>query len=81
MCARLTIHRTPRHIYAQVFDDKGERVLAAASTVQKELAKDLKAPATLKRLAVSAARSPSAPRPPVSRASRLIAQVFSITVA
>jgi len=40
--ARLTVHRTPRHIYAQVFDDKGERVLASASTVQKDLAKDLK---------------------------------------
>jgi len=40
--ARLTVHRTPRHIYAQVFDDKGERVLASASTLQKDLAKDLK---------------------------------------
>ena len=40
--ARLTVHRTPRHIYAQVFDVKGERVLASASTVQKDLAKDLK---------------------------------------
>jgi large subunit ribosomal protein L18 len=40
--ARLTVHRTPRHIYAQVFDDKGARVLASASTVQKEVAKDLK---------------------------------------
>jgi large subunit ribosomal protein L18 len=40
--ARLTIHRTPRHIYAQVFDDRGERVLAAASTVQKDVVKDLK---------------------------------------
>jgi large subunit ribosomal protein L18 len=40
--ARLTVHRTPRHIYAQVFDVKGERVLASASTVQKELVKDLK---------------------------------------
>jgi large subunit ribosomal protein L18 len=40
--ARLTVHRTPRHIYAQVFDAKGERVLAAASTVQKDLAKELK---------------------------------------
>jgi large subunit ribosomal protein L18 len=40
--ARLTIHRTPRHIYAQVFDVKGERVLASASTLQKDLAKDLK---------------------------------------
>jgi large subunit ribosomal protein L18 len=40
--ARLTVHRTPRHIYAQVFDDKGERVLASASTVQKDVAKELK---------------------------------------
>jgi large subunit ribosomal protein L18 len=40
--ARLTIFRTPRHIYAQVFDARGERVLAAASTVQKDVAKDLK---------------------------------------
>ena len=40
--ARLTIHRTPRHIYAQVFDDTGGKVLAAASTVQEEVGKDLK---------------------------------------
>jgi large subunit ribosomal protein L18 len=40
--ARLTVHRTPRHIYAQVYDARGERVLASASTLQKEVAKDLK---------------------------------------
>jgi large subunit ribosomal protein L18 len=39
--ARLTVHRTPRHIYAQVFDAQGSTVLAAASTVQSEVAKDL----------------------------------------
>ena len=39
--ARLTVHRTPRHIYAQLFDVKGERVLASASTVQKNLAQGL----------------------------------------
>ncbi|MDE2251096.1 MAG: 50S ribosomal protein L18 [Gammaproteobacteria bacterium] len=39
---RLTVHRTPRHIYAQLFAADGSRVLASASTVQKELAKDLK---------------------------------------
>jgi large subunit ribosomal protein L18 len=39
--ARLTIHRTPRHIYAQVFDAQGANVLAAASTVQESVAKDL----------------------------------------
>lgn len=35
--ARLTVHRTPRHIYAQVFVADGSRVLAAASTVDKAL--------------------------------------------
>ena len=39
---RLSVHRTPRHIYAQVFDDHGERVLAAASTLQKDVAAGLK---------------------------------------
>ena len=39
---RLTVHRTPRHIYAQLFAADGSRVLAAASTVQKDVAKDLK---------------------------------------
>ena len=34
---RLTVHRTPRHIYAQIIDDEGQRVLAAASTVQRDL--------------------------------------------
>lgn len=34
---RLTVHRTPRHIYAQVIDADGTRVLASASTVSKEL--------------------------------------------
>jgi len=40
--ARLTVHRTPRHIYAQLFDSGGERVLAAASTLQKDVAEGLK---------------------------------------
>jgi large subunit ribosomal protein L18 len=40
--ARLTVHRTPRHIYAQVFDAAGGNVLAAASTVQEGVNKDLK---------------------------------------
>ena len=40
--ARLTVHRTPRHIYAQVFDAAGSKVLATASTVQESVSKDLK---------------------------------------
>jgi large subunit ribosomal protein L18 len=41
--ARLTVHRTPRHIYAQLFDGHGAKVLAAASTVQKDVAAGLAA--------------------------------------
>ncbi|WP_455234105.1 50S ribosomal protein L18 [Thiogranum longum] len=40
---RLCIHRTPRHIYAQVIADSGDKVLVSASTLDKELRKDMKA--------------------------------------
>ncbi len=39
---RLCVHRTPRHIYAQVIDASGEKVLASASTVDKDLRASLK---------------------------------------
>lgn len=39
---RLTIYRTPRHIYAQVFDASGAKVIASASTLDKELRGDIK---------------------------------------
>ena len=50
--ARLTIHRTPQHMYAQVFDASGKNVVAAASTVQKSVAEGLKG---TKNLAAAAA--------------------------
>jgi large subunit ribosomal protein L18 len=34
---RLSIHRTPRHIYAQVISPEGDKVLASASTLDKDL--------------------------------------------
>ena len=34
---RLCVHRTPRHIYAQVISPAGDRVLASASTLDKSL--------------------------------------------
>jgi large subunit ribosomal protein L18 len=40
--ARLTVHRTPHHIYAQVTDPLGAKVIAAASTVQKAVRGELK---------------------------------------
>lgn len=38
---RLTIHRTPRHIYAQVIAADGQSVVASASTVQADVKKSL----------------------------------------
>jgi large subunit ribosomal protein L18 len=40
--ARLTVHRTPRHIYAQVTDSAGAKVIASASTLQETVRTGLK---------------------------------------
>lgn len=43
LCAiRLVVHRTPRHIYAQIIGQNGTEVLAAASTVEKAISENLK---------------------------------------
>lgn len=34
---RLSVNRSPRHIYAQVFEFDGSRVLAAASTLDRKV--------------------------------------------
>lgn len=34
---RLTVHRTPRHMYAQVISPCGSKVLASASTLEEAL--------------------------------------------
>jgi large subunit ribosomal protein L18 len=39
---RLTVHRTNSHIYAQITTAAGEKVLATASTVEKEVRAQLK---------------------------------------
>jgi large subunit ribosomal protein L18 len=39
---RLTVHRTNSHIYAQVIDATGSKVLAAASTAEKEVRGEIK---------------------------------------
>jgi large subunit ribosomal protein L18 len=39
---RLSVHRTPRHIYAQVIAPDGGTVIVAASTVAKDQRKSLK---------------------------------------
>ena len=40
---RLSVHRTPRHIYAQVISGDSKTVLAQASTLDKDLRSSLKA--------------------------------------
>jgi large subunit ribosomal protein L18 len=39
---RLSVHRTPQHIYAQIFAAEGDKVLVAASTLQKDVRGELK---------------------------------------
>ena len=40
--ARLTVHRTNAHIYAQITSPSGDKVLATASSVEKEVRGQLK---------------------------------------
>lgn len=39
---RLTVYRTPRHVYAQVTTADGAKTIVSASTLDKELRKSLK---------------------------------------
>lgn len=41
---RLTVHRTPAHIYAQVIAPNGAEVVACASTLEKALAAEIGGP-------------------------------------
>lgn len=36
---RLAVHRTPRHIYAQIISPEGDKVMTSASTLDKSLRK------------------------------------------
>jgi large subunit ribosomal protein L18 len=53
LCAtRLCIHRTPRHIYAQVISPDGGRVLVAASTLEQIVRSDLSGTGNIQAAAV-----------------------------
>ena len=39
---RLSVHRTPKHIYAQIINPNGDKILTTASTIEKNVRKDLK---------------------------------------
>ncbi len=45
--ARLSIHRSGRHIYAQIIDDERGHTVASASTIEKDLRGKLKTGATV----------------------------------
>jgi len=38
---RLCVHRTPRHIYAQIIAPEGDKVIASASTLDGDLRKEV----------------------------------------
>ncbi len=40
--SRLCVHRTPRHIYAQIISANGEKVLASASTLDADVKSSIK---------------------------------------
>jgi len=53
---RLTVHRTPRHIYAQVIAPDGATVVAAASTLEKDVRKGTKSTGNTAAAAIVGAR-------------------------
>ena len=53
---RLSIHRTPRHIYAQIIAPDGASVVASASTLEKDVRKGTKSTGNAEAAAVVGAR-------------------------
>ncbi|MDZ7770341.1 MAG: 50S ribosomal protein L18 [Woeseiaceae bacterium] len=53
---RLSVHRTPRHIYAQVIAPDGGTVLVSASTVEQDVRKSTKSTGNIEAAAVVGAR-------------------------
>ncbi len=54
--SRLSVHRTPRHIYAQVIAADGATVIAAASTLEAEVRKGIKSGGNVEAAAIVGAR-------------------------
>ena len=53
---RLSVHRTPRHIYAQIISPDGGTVLASASTLEKDVRKGTKGTGNAEAAAIVGAR-------------------------
>ncbi|MCH8099612.1 MAG: 50S ribosomal protein L18 [Proteobacteria bacterium] len=54
--SRLSVHRTPRHIYAQVIDADGGRIIVAASSLEAEVRKGIKNGGNVEAAAIVGAR-------------------------
>ena len=54
--SRLSVHRTPRHIYAQIIGADGGTVLASASTVEQDVRKGTKSTGNIEAAAIVGAR-------------------------
>ena len=53
---RLSVHRTPRHIYAQIIAPDGGTVLVSASTIEQEVRKGVKAGGNVEAASIVGAR-------------------------
>ncbi len=53
---RLSVHRTPRHIYAQIIAADGGTILASASTLEKDVRKGTKSTGNIAAAAIIGAR-------------------------
>jgi large subunit ribosomal protein L18 len=53
---RLSVHRTPRHIYAQVIDGGSNQILVSASTLEAEVRKSIKNGGNVEAAAIVGAR-------------------------
>ena len=53
---RLSVHRTPRHIYAQIISHDGGTVLVSASTLEKDVRKGTKGTGNAEAAAIVGAR-------------------------
>ena len=54
--SRLSVHRTPRHIYAQIIAPDGGTVLASASTLENDVRKNTKGTGNVDAAAIVGAR-------------------------
>ena len=54
--SRLSVHRTPRHIYAQIIAPDGGTVVASASTLEQDVRKGIKSGSNVEAAAIVGAR-------------------------